>query len=88
MVFEYTSNTLIILWDQNCKGVKGVKLPETNGSPLKIGLPNTTFTIRYMLGGITPMYWFIMAPYKSPPFGSGVAPSTFTMVYMLVTTWK
>ena len=25
------------------------------------------------------MYWFIMAPYKSPPFGSG-SPSTFTTV--------
>jgi len=29
----------------------------------------------------TPMYWFIMDPYKSPPFGSGIAPSTFQMVY-------
>ena len=28
----------------------------------------------------TPMYWFIMAPYKSPP-NLGVAPSTFTTVY-------
>ena len=23
------------------------------------------------IDGATPMYWFIMAPYKSPPFGSG-----------------
>ena len=25
----------------------------------------------WKVDGPTPMYWFIMAPYKSPPFGSG-----------------
>ena len=24
----------------------------------------------WKVDGATPMYWFIMAPYKSPPFGS------------------
>ena len=29
------------------------------------------------------MCWLIMAPYFSPPLGSGAAPSTFTTVYIL-----
>ena len=29
------------------------------------------------------MCWLIMAPYFSPPFGSGAAPCTFTTVYIL-----
>ena len=34
-------------------------------------VPNTQCMVYLATFGATPMYWFIMVPYKSPPFGSG-----------------